>query len=276
MALATRIDESPAPRIAVDIGTNGEVVIGSPDGVTACSAPAGPALEGGQIRCGMRATHGAIARVSLNDDLHVHTIGGGAPAGICGSGLLDAVACLLDAGMLQSSGRLQPDPPVTLAAALRRRLMPGDDGQGAVVIAWKDEAAGGQDIVLTQADIRQMQLAKAAIRSSIELLLQAACVDRDRVTELMLAGALGNYLDTRSALRVGLLPGLPQARIRYVGNAAGLGAQMALVSETERRRADRVAAGIRHVSLAADARFQDAFVQAVRFPDAALSQTQDG
>jgi uncharacterized 2Fe-2S/4Fe-4S cluster protein (DUF4445 family) len=266
MVLSTRIDESAEPRLAVDIGTNGEVVVGSPAGMMACSAPAGPALEGGQISCGMRATRGAIDRVSLNGDLHVHTIGEAVPRGICGSGILDATAHLLDAGIVESSGRLRLDP-ASLPIALRRRLVVGSDGQGAVVLAWKSETGGDHDITLTQADIRQVQLAKAALSSSIQLLLAAAGVDRDQVVELMLAGALGNYLDTRSAVRVGLLPAMPRTRITYIGNAAGLGAQLALVSETERRRADDVAAQIEHVSPAADRNFQDVFVNAIRFPD---------
>jgi uncharacterized 2Fe-2S/4Fe-4S cluster protein (DUF4445 family) len=267
MVLSTRIDESAEPRLAVDIGTNGEAVVGSPAGMMACSAPAGPALEGGQISCGMRATRGAIDRVSLNGDLHVHTIGEAVPRGICGSGILDATAHLLDAGIVESSGRLRLDPPASLPAVLRRRLVVGIDGQGAVVLARKSETGGDHDIALTQADIRQVQLAKAALCSSIQLLLEAAGVDRDQVVELMLAGALGNYLDTCSAVRIGLLPAMPRTRITYIGNAAGLGAQLALVSETERRRADDVAARIKHVSLAADPNFQDVFVNAVRFPD---------
>src|SRR5207249_473219 len=178
-ALATRIYESAEIRIAVDIGTNGEALLGSRDRLWACSAPAGPALEGAQIRHGMRGALGAIDRVTVDDDLHVHTIGEADALGICGSGLIDLVAGLLDA----------------------------------------------------------------------------------RVAELMLAGGFGNYVSIASALRIGLIPPLPVERIRYVGNAAALGAQLCLVSETERRRAESVAARIEHVSLAAHPDFERIFVE---------------
>src|SRR3989441_270792 len=177
VALATRIYESAEIRIAVDIGTNGEVLLGSRDRLWACSAPAGPALEGAQIRHGMRGALGAIDRVTVDDDLHVHTIGEADALGICGSGLPDA-----------------------------------------------------------------------------------------RVAELMLAGGSGNYVSIASALRIGLIPPLPVERIRYVGNAAALGAQLCLVSETERRRAESVAARIEHVSLAAHPDFERIFVEAMNFP----------
>jgi uncharacterized 2Fe-2S/4Fe-4S cluster protein (DUF4445 family) len=268
MVLATRIHESQAIRIAVDIGTNGEVILGSREGLTACSAPAGPALEGAQIRCGMRAAHGAIDRVRIDRDVQYHVIGDGPPLGVCGSAILDAVAGLLDAGLLDPSGRLHPEPPARVPDVLRRRVIELPGGMPAVILARGGETAAGKDILLTQADVRQVQLAKGAIQSGITMLQRLCDAPNPRIAELMLAGGFGNYLNIRSAIRIGLVPGLPQDRVSYVGNAAALGAQMALVSEAERRRADDLARQIRHISLATHPEFQDIFLEAVKFPAA--------
>ena len=266
VALATRIHESAEPRIAVDIGTNGEVLLGGRDRLWASSAPAGPALEGAQIRWGMRAAAGAIDRVTVDGDgIHVHTIGEAAAQGICGSGLIDLIAGLLDAGAIDWTGLIDLDRVPLLPAPLGDRVrMVGEERQ--VVVLRPGEAGATQEIVLTQDDVRQVQLAKGAIASGIAMLQKVSGVGDDDVAELMLAGGFGNYLSIRSALRIGLLPALPPERIRYVGNAASLGAQMCLVSEAERARAERVARSIEHVSLAAHPDFQDVFVDAMNFP----------
>jgi uncharacterized 2Fe-2S/4Fe-4S cluster protein (DUF4445 family) len=265
MVLSTRLDETREPRIAVDIGTNGEMVIGSPEGLVACSAPAGPALEGAQLSCGMRAARGAIDQVNIDRTVRYRVIGSGPPLGVCGSGILDLIAGLLDAGLLDASGRLHPDPPAGIADDLRRRVIVRSDDSTAFVVAPGAETATGKDLVLTQADIRQVQLAKGAIRSGIAMLQRLTDCPDDRIAELLLAGGFGNYLDIAHAVRIGLIPHLPAGRVTYVGNAAGLGAQMALVSESERRRADRLAQGIRHVSLATHPEFQDLFLEALQF-----------
>jgi uncharacterized 2Fe-2S/4Fe-4S cluster protein (DUF4445 family) len=265
MVLSTRIYESRQPRLAVDIGTNGEMVLGSHNGLLACSAPAGPALEGAQLQSGMRAARGAIDQVRIDRVVHYHVLGSDAPHGVCGSGILDAIAGLLDAGVLDASGRLHPDPPAALPDALRRRVIILPDGLTAFILAPRSETATGKDILLTQADIRQVQLAKGAIRSGITMLQRLAGTPDDQLAELMLAGGFGNYLNVGSATRMGLIPPLPEGRVSYVGNAAGLGAQMALVSESERRRADDLVRQIRHVSLATHPEFQDVFLDAVQF-----------
>jgi uncharacterized 2Fe-2S/4Fe-4S cluster protein (DUF4445 family) len=265
MVLSTRIYESREPRIAVDIGTNGEMVVRSQGGLMACSAPAGPALEGSQLQCGMRAARGAIDQVRIARDVTYHVIGAGPPLGVCGSGILDAIAGLLDTGILDASGRLHPDPPASAPDALRRRVTTMADGLPAFVLERAPGTATGREIVLTQADIRQVQLAKGAIRSGITMLQRLTDTPDDRLAELMLAGGFGNYLNIGSAMRMGLIPHLPLDRVSYVGNAAGLGAQMALVSETERRRADELAGQIQHISLATHPEFQDVFIDAVQF-----------
>lgn len=274
--LATRIDAGAEVRVAVDIGTNGEVIMGSRHGLMACSAPAGPALEGGQIRHGMRGAAGAIEAVEIGDDVRCRVIGGVPPIGICGSGLIDAVAKMLDAKVLEASGLLRLEARDLLPPALRDRLIERD-GERQFVLAWAAQAGNGQDITLSQQDIRQLQLAKGAICSGILMLKRVMGLADDRITELLLAGGFGNYLNVESAVRIRLLPDLPVERIRYVGNAAALGAQIALLSEPERRRAGELARRIEHVSLAARPDFQDIFIEAICFPgDEAAGLLLDG
>ena len=265
VALATRIYESAEVRIAVDIGTNGEVLLGSRDRLWACSAPAGPALEGAQIRHGMRGALGAIDRVTVDDDIHVHTIGEADPLGICGSGLIDLLAGLLDTGVIDWTGLIRVEAREALPPKLRERVvMRGEERQ--VIVLRPGEAGARQEVVLTQDDVRQVQLAKGAIASGVAMLQHVASVSDETVAELMLAGGFGNYVSIASALRIGLIPPLPKEKIRYVGNAASLGAQLCLVSETERQRAESVAARIEHVSLAAHPDFERIFVDAMNFP----------
>jgi uncharacterized 2Fe-2S/4Fe-4S cluster protein (DUF4445 family) len=267
VALATRIYESAEVRIAVDIGTNGEVLLGSRERLWACSAPAGPALEGAQIRHGMRGALGAIDRVRVDDDIHVHTIGEADALGICGSGIIDLLAGLLDGGVIDWTGLIQVDARDSLPPKLGERIvMRGEERQ--VIVLRPGEAGARQEIVLTQDDVRQVQLAKGAIASGVMMLQHVAGVPSEAVAELMLAGGFGNYVSIESALRIGLIPPLPRERIRYVGNAASLGAQLCLVSETERARAETVAGRIEHVSLAAHPDFEEIFVDCMNFPRA--------
>ena len=265
VTVATRLYASDEMRAVVDIGTNGEVVMGTRQRLLACSAPAGPALEGAQIRHGMRGAAGAIDRVRLEgEEIRYHVIGEGAPQGICGSGLIDAVAVALDAGLVDRTGLIQVEARDRLAASLGSRLeMRGEER--VLILVPRGQVAGGE-IVLTQEDIRQVQLAKGAIASGIRMLQRILGVSDDDLAELMLAGGFGNYLSIESAVRIGLIPALPLARIRYVGNAAALGAQLALVSEPERARAAALARAIEHVSLATHPDFQDLFVEAMSFP----------
>ena len=264
--LATRIYDSAETRCLVDIGTNGEVVMGSRDGLMACSAPAGPALEGAQIRHGMRGAIGAIEKVAIDEDVACETIGAAPPIGICGSGLIDAVAKMLVAGVLDASGRLRIKAKESLAPALGARLIKAE-GKESFVLVWAAEAGKDEDITLTQTDLRQLQLAKGAICSGVVTLQKVMGIANDEIEELMLCGGFGNYINTESAVRIRLLPELPLERITYYGNAAALGAQMALLSETERARAEDLARGMDHVSLASQPDFQDVFVEALKFQD---------
>ncbi|MBI1384377.1 MAG: DUF4445 domain-containing protein [Rhizobiales bacterium] len=266
--LATRIYESEVVRALVDIGTNGEVVMGSKDRLMACSAPAGPAFEGAQIRHGMRGAAGAIERVEIDEDVSCNVIGGSQPIGICGSGLIDACAKMIDAGVMDRTGRLRLRQRDNLPAAVGKRIVDGPNGVE-FVLAWAESSGKGEAVTLTQADVRQLQLAKSAIYSGVVMLQEVMELPNDDFVELMLCGGFGNYIDIASSVKIRLLPELPVERITYVGNAAALGAQMALLSEAERDRAWELAGRIEHVALAARPEFQDIFVDGMQFGEPA-------
>jgi uncharacterized 2Fe-2S/4Fe-4S cluster protein (DUF4445 family) len=272
--LATRIYESEELRVLVDIGTNGEVVMGNRDRLLACSAPAGPALEGAQIRHGMRGALGAIEKVRIGKDVECDVIGNVPAIGICGSGLIDAVARMLDAKVLAPSGVMRHDFKDSLDESLRVRMTKTAEGKEQFVLVSKEDSGKGEEVCLTQTDIRQLQLAKGAIYSGILMLQQVMGVTDDRLAELMLCGGFGNYISIASAVRIRLLPPLPLERITYFGNAAHVGAQMALLSETERMRANHLARRIEHVALASQPDYQDVFVDAISFSAPARARRQ--
>jgi len=262
--LATRIYDSEEIRTLVDIGTNGEVVMGSKDGLMVCSAPAGPALEGAQIRHGMRGALGAVEKVTIDDDVSCTVIGDTPAIGICGSGLIDACAKLADAEVMETSGRLRRKKREELPESLQKRLLDTPDGCEFVLVS---EADSGKDeaISLTQADIRQVQLAKSAIYSGIVMLQHVMEITDDDLEEVMMCGGFGNYINVESAVNIRLIPNLPLEKITYSGNAALMGAQMALLSESERDRAYDLAGRMEHVALATRPEFQDIFVEAMTF-----------
>src|SRR5262245_57561897 len=265
MVLATGLYQDSDIQMAVDIGTNGEMVLGSRERLMVCSAPAGPALEGAQIKHGMRGALGAIDRVQIDDDVRLHTIGEVPPSGICGSGMIDALAALLDAGLLNRSGLFMNHEADRFPPSLGRRLRIRDKYRE-FVLAWAEETVIGQDIVLTQDDVRQLQLAKGAIASGIRMLQRVMGVGAEAISRFYLAGGFGNYLNLRNAVRIGLVPPLPEERIVYVGNAALMGARRVLLSEPERSVAERIAREIEHVAIGFHPDFQEVFLEAVQFP----------
>ena len=250
MVLATGLDRARRVSLAVDIGTNGEMVLGDRRRLLACSTAAGPAFEGARISRGMTAAAGAIDRADVVDgELRLHVIGGGAASGICGSGLVDVAAILLRHGLVEPSGRLRAAgaAPAGTPAGLAARLAAGPGGPEFVL---QEEAAGVGRVTITQRDIRELQLATGAIRAGITMLIRELGIETGQVRRLYLAGAFGNYLRPESAVAIGLLPRLPLERIVPVGNAAGTGARMALLSVVERRRAARLARRVEYVELA--------------------------
>ena len=262
--LATRVHESEEIRAFVDIGTNGEVVMGNRDRLMACSAPAGPALEGAQIRHGMRGALGAIEKVRVTEGVEYRVIGNVPPIGICGSGLIDACAGMLDSDVLEPSGVLRFDERDSLPASLMARMTKIENKEQ-FILAHAEETGKGEEIAVTQSDIRQLQLAKGAIFSGIVMLMHVMKLSGRDLAELMLCGGFGNYINIENAKRIRLLPDLPSEKITYVGNAALIGGQMALLSETERRRAATLARRVEHVALATHPQFQEIFVDAISF-----------
>jgi uncharacterized 2Fe-2S/4Fe-4S cluster protein (DUF4445 family) len=269
-ALACGMDASETNTLLVDIGTNGEIVFGTHSHLLAASCAAGPALEGAGIAFGSRAQAGAIERVFLDEaDIDVDVIGSDQAVTLCGSGLIDAVAVMLELGIIDSTGRFcdrcELDP--MLSDSIRRRLITHNDEPAFVLAGHHTKKQWEAAVFLTQKDIRQMQLAKAAIRAGIELLLQKAGTDTAGIQQLLLAGAFGNYIQKKSAVRIGLLPDIPLEKIRFVGNAAGSGARMALVSQNAREMAKKLAERIDYVEIAHQANFQMVFSEFLLFPE---------
>jgi uncharacterized 2Fe-2S/4Fe-4S cluster protein (DUF4445 family) len=228
----------------------------------------GLAFEGARIRQGMRGASGAIERVHIGADVAVEVIGGGPAAGICGSGLIDALSELLAAGVLDRTGRLPgPDElPAGVPAAVRRRVTEFE-GQRAFVLVEAEQSRQGQPILLTQRDIREAQLGKAAIAAGLILLQRELGVGLADIERVYLAGAFGNYLRPQSARRIGLLPDVPLEKILFVGNAAGTGAREALLSVPARRLAEQLAGEIEYMELAGRSDFQAVFSDCLFFPE---------
>ncbi len=255
-------------RLYIDVGTNGEIVLGSTRRTLATAAPAGPAFEGAQIRCGMRASEGAIEGVNITDDVYLQVIGGALrPIGLCGSGLVDAVAELVKCGLVDASGRLlRPEQARgRVPDALVDRLIVAG-GVRAFLLSSPE-----QGIVLTQPDIRALQFAKGAIAAGVNVLLAHMGVTADDLYEVLLAGSFGSYINPASARLIGLVPWLPVERIVAVGNAAGEGAKIALLSFREREAANRIPEFIEYVELSGRPEFNDIFTDALAFPQTVFS-----
>lgn len=268
VAVAVGMDEIDAMTLVVDIGTNGEIVLGTKEKMYAASCAAGPALEGARISRGSRAVEGAIEAVFVCEgggDIDVDVIGGGAARTICGSGLIDAVSVLLELGLLDATGRLLAKEELAgkAAPAISGRLIERG-GQPAFVLAGgtNDE---GEAVVLTQKDVRETQLANAAIRAGIQLLQKKMGVTDADIEQVLLAGAFGNYIRRESALRIGLLPRVGVEKVHFVGNAAESGARMVLLSSECRRLAADLAARIQYVEIAHEPDFQSVFADALMF-----------
>ncbi len=260
--LATGIHESDRISMTIDIGTNTEITLGSRDGLACCSAPSGPAWEGAHISHGMRAGSGAIESLAIDEQTlepTYETIGRGRPSGICGSGIVDAMAEMLKAGIIDRSGQLD--------LGRKNERIRERDRHAEYVVAFARESATGKDIVVTQEDVREVQLAKAAIYAGASLLMRKLAVKVGDIARLYVAGAFGTYIDVRNARLIGLYPEVPLETVKFVGNAAGTGARMALLSTEVRDVAAKVAKMIgSRVELGADPSFQEEFLQATYFP----------
>ena len=237
---ATRFDGFEKLTLMIDIGTNGEMVLGDKNRRLACSTAAGPAFEGAKISCGMRGTAGAVDRVWLeNNKVQYHVIGDGKAVGLCGSGLLDLVACLLELEEISPSGRME----------------------------CKEYRLADTDVVLTQQDVREVQLAKAAIRAGIELMCRYLHRSVEQIDTVLLAGAFGNYMDPGSACRIGMIPPCLEDKIRPIGNAAGEGAKLSALRAEEFTYAQTLAENTEFLELASMPQFQDSFVDFLCFEE---------
>ena len=255
--LAADWEDMEPVKLLIDLGTNGELVIGNKDRQLATSAAAGPAMEGAGIVRGMRGTTGAIEKVWIEDgDIAIHVIGAGhgaKPEGICGSGLVDLTAVLVEAGVIDSSGRMSTKEDYLAQGGnpkLAERIRTAEDGQRIFLVVSAADTADCKDLFFYQDDIRALQLSKGAITAAAIMLQNEFDPDRNQITEILLAGAFGNYIDINSAQRIGLIPDYEGISVTPVGNAAGIGAQMYLLSESKRKAADRLAADTKHVDLA--------------------------
>jgi len=254
MLLATEVSHADGLVVALDIGTNTEVCLVSGGKMTSVSCASGPAFEGGHIKHGMRAANGAIERLQLADDtVHYQTINGAPPVGICGSGILDTLAQLHLNGVIDERGRMTDDHPRIRSC----------EGLREFVIVGEEEREGHQAITITQKDVRELQLATGAIHTGIQVLLEASGCSTDEIAQVVIAGAFGTYIDVSSAKAIGMLPSLPLNRFRQVGNAAGTGARLALISSSKRSEAQAIARSTGYIELAAVPSFMQTFTEAL-------------
>jgi uncharacterized 2Fe-2S/4Fe-4S cluster protein (DUF4445 family) len=267
--IATRFDEDDGRvRLLADIGTNCEIVLQKGGELLACSTPAGPAFEGARMDYGMLAGPGAIERVRFDTDCEIRVIGNETPQGICGSGIVDIAAELFRVGILDDTGRIQGADELleALPPMLMGRIHEREKGNVFELAVNAD----GAPILFTQHDVREIQLAKAAIRSGIETLLDLAGVRPDELDEVLIAGGFGNYLNKENAQRLGMIPNVALDRVKFVGNAALVGSRLALVSIEMRSRAERLARTIRHIQIAGTPNFRMRFTEAMLFGDMTL------
>lgn len=266
VVLASDLKKCIRPTLAVDIGTNGEIVLGLAGRMLACSTAAGPAFEGAHIQHGMRAAPGAIDAVYMESgEMRYSTVGSADAVGICGSGLLDAVACMCQAGIVEPNGRIVDGFEVPeIHRHLQDRVVRGERGNDFVLVT-AEESGNAAPIVVTQRDVREVQLAKGAIATGIRTLMEHAGVGPQDLDAILLAGAFGNYMSKESAVAIGLIPDVPLGRVHSIGNAAGEGAKLALLSTEMFAEADEIAGLVEYIELTTHPGFQDRFSEELMF-----------
>jgi uncharacterized 2Fe-2S/4Fe-4S cluster protein (DUF4445 family) len=269
--LASGMDRDKRTRLFIDVGTNCEIVLSDGDTLLATAAPAGPAFEGGAIRCGMRAAAGAIETVALGDgtsgEVDLGVIGDEEPRGLCGSGLVDATSELVRLGLLDGTGRLvSADVAAELTPALADRMAMVGEERVFLLHRPTPTASPEECVYLSQRDVRELQFAKAAISTGWSLLLDELGLDPAEVQQVLLAGSFGTYLSPAAAVRIGLVPDLALRRIVAAGNVAGEGARMVLLSLRERAGARALLEEVTYVELSDRPDFNDRFVEQLGFP----------
>jgi Uncharacterized metal-binding protein len=252
----------------IDIGTNGEIVLGNQDWLVTCACSAGPSFEGGGITFGMRAMPGAIERVIIDSetlDVSLKVINNTPPVGICGSGLVDCIAKLLEAGIIDRAGNFQ----MGHKSGSKRIRATSDDKE--FVLAWAHQSGGNKDVVITENDVKNVIRAKGAIYAGIRSLLNMVAVDLEMISRIVIAGGFGNYLNVHDSVRIGLLPDLDTDRFEFIGNSSVKGARLALLSQNAWREAEELGRKMTYVELSVGATFMDEYVSALFLPHTDLS-----
>lgn len=256
--LASRLGRKQGKSLFLDVGTNGEMALGGRDGFLCCAVASGPAFEGAGISCGMASTMGAVNHVRWANNIpELEVIGGGAPKGLCGSGLLDLLAMLLELGIVDESGYLLP--PGEAPEGFDAWLHEDEDGNGCFWLA--------EDVYFTAADVRQLQLAKAAVAAGISVLMQEAKISFDDIDTLVLAGGFGSHMSAGSAVRIGMLPAALLERIVCVGNSSLSGASMVLLDEEKRAELREIQRTCRYLELSGNAAFNRLFPEHMTFDE---------
>jgi len=263
--LATGMDRDKRTRLFIDVGTNCEIVLSDGEKILTTAAPAGPAFEAASIKCGMRAADGAIEVVKIDENgVHLQVIGEVEPQGICGSGLVDAVAELAKCGLLDKSGRFVSDEQAQKINPLLANNLTSLESNERIFILHGTKS--DPLVYLSQRDVRELQFAKASIATGWKLLLEQLNVQEMDIQQVLLAGSFGSYLSPASAIGIGLVPKLPVMRIVSAGNVAGEGAKMVLLSQNERNGATALLDQVEYVELSDRADFNDKFVEQLSFP----------
>jgi uncharacterized 2Fe-2S/4Fe-4S cluster protein (DUF4445 family) len=260
------LEEKEDIQLTVDIGTNGEIALGSKNKLLCTSSPAGPAWEGAYITWGMRAARGAIERAEIVDgDLTFRTIGDANPIGICGSGLLDMVSEFLRNNIIDKTGRILSGEEInsTVGNKLKSRIISQENGANHIAIARIDQ---DKHIMLKQKDIREVQLAKSTIAAGIKILMKELQIEAEDIANIYIAGAFGNHVRGKDAIDIGLIPKIPEDRIKFIGNAALSGAEAILLSKQARKKAEHIANIIDYVEISDRSDFQEHFVGSMHFP----------
>lgn len=264
-ALVTGISCSEKITLLIDIGTNGEMVLGNQDWMVACACSAGPAFEGGGIKFGMRAMHGAIERVDISPelDIKVSTVGNDKPIGICGSGLIDGIATMREVGLIDRTGSF-------VKGIDTDRIRDGEEGKEFVLV-WAKDAGGDEDIHLSEADIKNIIRSKGAIFAGIRVMLGMVDLPIEAIDEILIAGGFGSYINIHDAITLGLLPDIPIEKYKYIGNSSLKGAKMALLSDKARMEVEELAKQMTYLELSIGNAFMDEFVSALFLPHTDLT-----
>jgi uncharacterized 2Fe-2S/4Fe-4S cluster protein (DUF4445 family) len=264
--LSSGMMEKEELSLLIDIGTNGEIVLGSSEKIVACSTAAGPAFEGAHIRHGVGGVAGAVNTASdSSDGMSVTTILGKKPIGICGSGLVDILAVLIKAGVVEDTGRMIGKDESSSVSPAFADLLTEEDGEPAFIVVPEEKTARDEAILFTQKDVREVQLAKAAIAGGIQTLLKFSGKKVEDIGTLYLAGGFGSFIDKRSAVAIGLLPHQLEDKIKVIGNAAGKGAVMACISRKQAAFCSKIKTRASYVELSSSPEFQEAYVENMYF-----------